>query len=799
MQSNLLAFFKNKPKSYPNPPTKRALPDDFIAKADKKKTKQDNAFEDDPIVTDDELILKPSNHFNLGQPTPKSIATTRTSDTSTIPSVNVFDPKKLQVCWSWLSDADGWKLYSSEINEQIEKSFNSPLKPIVKIDDQRFIDISKMVQKRYDNPTKQRIIQRKTDTNPSSTSSGSKSQSQRLEAKWLWQSETGWTPYLPELAEKLEKSFQSGRTNVDIDALRFVSVKTMLQLRKDNQAKSRMVKRIVSADDKNVNNQKSTWDSTSKSPLRNQGIRNNQLPANKETSSLPSTWAWQGNDLKWLTYSSEICKKLETEYKKPKKDQKNVLVDDQRYVDVMTMSQYRFDSTAKKRPVRRETTSWSSTKEDTQKSGKEEKIKKKDEKKVVWMRQGDKDWIEFEEKLQEKIEKAFLLFSSSRSKDSRRFKLDDLRYIDFLDMVQKRFDNENRKRWIRRLEKDEKGLKGEEEKPEFTTQNLQKKDNKPTPKVHEPQKSKWQEEENKEDTSKPGGLYEDDADEEEFTTILQKQVDKAEMFKRTSSNSNLDLKKKENIDEYDSEEGSASVSSEKTEKEKKREARRTLYKCKGNFYTIDDVPSWSDWLERNQPDLDDTSKQYFPPSSSLNEKISLWRGDITALEIDAIVNAAKASLLGGGGVDGAIHVAAGKGLYYECKTLNGCDVGAAKITMGHRLPAEYVIHTVGPIGEDKAKLKSCYRSSLQLLIKSNLRSIAFCCISTGIYGYPNDKAAHVTLKTVRKWLHNKANASKVDRIIFCVFMEKDVKLYEHLMPQYFPPVEDTKKVKEKDG
>ena len=170
--------------------------------------------------------------------------------------------------------------------------------------------------------------------------------------------------------------------------------------------------------------------------------------------------------------------------------------------------------------------------------------------------------------------------------------------------------------------------------------------------------------------------------------------------------------------------------------------------------------------------------------SWLSDKVSIYRGDITKLEIDAIVNAANNSLLGGGGLDGTIHRAAGGFLLAECKTLYGCGTGESKITSGYKLPAKNIIHTVGPVGEKSKLLKSCYQSSLELLKENNLKTIAFPCISTGIiYGYPSEKAAPVAIKTVKEFI--KKNPDKVDRVIFCLFLDKDVEIYEKLMQEYF--------------
>ena len=146
-------------------------------------------------------------------------------------------------------------------------------------------------------------------------------------------------------------------------------------------------------------------------------------------------------------------------------------------------------------------------------------------------------------------------------------------------------------------------------------------------------------------------------------------------------------------------------------------------------------------------------------------------GDITKLDCDCIVNAANNSLLGGGGVDGAIHRAAGLELLAECRTLNGCATGEAKITRGYKLPAKYVIHTVGPVysgkQSDATLLSACYKNSLDLAKDNNLHSIAFPAISTGVYGYPIKSATVIAVQTVYQWIKN--NESYAMEVIFCCF------------------------------
>jgi O-acetyl-ADP-ribose deacetylase (regulator of RNase III) len=167
--------------------------------------------------------------------------------------------------------------------------------------------------------------------------------------------------------------------------------------------------------------------------------------------------------------------------------------------------------------------------------------------------------------------------------------------------------------------------------------------------------------------------------------------------------------------------------------------------------------------------------------SDLLGRIQVVQGDITQLDVDAIVNAANESLLGGGGVDGAIHRAAGPDLLEECRKLEGCATGQAKITGGHRLKARHVIHTVGPIhrggGHGEAELlRSCYLQSLRLASDRELRSIAFPCISTGIYGYPPDEACEIAVASVRGWL---AEHDLPQEVVFCCFSAQDEDRYRH--------------------
>ncbi|MDH3453658.1 MAG: O-acetyl-ADP-ribose deacetylase [Desulfuromonadales bacterium] len=163
----------------------------------------------------------------------------------------------------------------------------------------------------------------------------------------------------------------------------------------------------------------------------------------------------------------------------------------------------------------------------------------------------------------------------------------------------------------------------------------------------------------------------------------------------------------------------------------------------------------------------------------LQAKLEIIQGDITQLAVEAIVNAANQSLLGGGGVDGAIHRSAGPQLLEECRALGGCPTGEARMTAGYKLPAKHVIHTVGPVWEGGARnednlLANCYRNSMQLAVDHKLRSVAFPSISTGVYGFPIERASRIALRVILDFI---ATEESAPRVVVTCFSEQDLNVY----------------------
>jgi O-acetyl-ADP-ribose deacetylase (regulator of RNase III) len=212
--------------------------------------------------------------------------------------------------------------------------------------------------------------------------------------------------------------------------------------------------------------------------------------------------------------------------------------------------------------------------------------------------------------------------------------------------------------------------------------------------------------------------------------------------------------------------------------------------------SVNDIPSLTQLYRDPESVLSAAtprSESTFPANDSINRRIGLIRGDITKLRLDAIVNAANKALRGGGGVDGAIHDAAGPGLLKECRPLGPIDTGEAVITKGYSLPAKHVIHTAGPIYGNETnpneKLAMCYRECLKLAVENGVETVAFSAISTGIYGFPNGPAAQIACRTVREFLETE-EGQKLSRVVFVTFVAPDVDAYNKIIPKVFPPANE---------
>ncbi|KAL7717724.1 Macro domain-containing protein [Entamoeba marina] len=199
---------------------------------------------------------------------------------------------------------------------------------------------------------------------------------------------------------------------------------------------------------------------------------------------------------------------------------------------------------------------------------------------------------------------------------------------------------------------------------------------------------------------------------------------------------------------------------------------------KPKFIEIKDISLWSG-------DVDYMFSTHYEVNPVLNDRVAIYQGDITKLKFDAVVNAANSGLRGGGGVDGCIHRAAGNQLIqYLVKHYNHCPTGDFKPTPGFNMPCKHILHGVGPIGEHPKELKSVYIRCMNYMKENKLKTIAFPCISTGIYGYDNENACPVVLSSIRKWLENNLDWKGV--IVFCCYSDKDTQIYKNNIATYFP-------------
>eukprot|EP00026_Physarum_polycephalum_P003269 Phypoly_transcript_03279.p1 GENE.Phypoly_transcript_03279~~Phypoly_transcript_03279.p1 ORF type:complete len:809 (+),score=189.02 Phypoly_transcript_03279:38-2464(+) len=778
-------------------------PDDEEEKSSYKKLKQDvnldfndDELDDNMPAPNNSKTVKSYNHTNddiedfsddeknkAPLPVSNKQTTAKSKDDST------------PVRWFWKSDAD-WIEYDSDMAGKLEKEWQGS-KQNVRVDNERFIDVKYMLQRRYDAPMKVRQVKREVAVK--APPAGSNNANKNFSSS--------------------SSSNNSNKSNYSNNSNNFNSSNSS---NSSNNSKSASYANSGNKPAPTPVYSKTTNTANSTTKSQNDKPTSSGSGSTSGSASGQARWFWKSDKGDWEEYDAKVSSKLEKKYSQKLT---NIQIDNDRYVDLKVWSQRRYDDPKKMRQIKREApstnkqnNSGNSTSSNTSASSKQNKNTSSNtaspakkptpksnnsdsnqsggSKDPIWWWQDDNDaWHKYDKAANLALELAF-------SQGSDQGRVDDERYVDFENMLQRRFDNENKKRYVKRqvmLTEAEKA-RIEKNRQEALKKLAGKGPHVSQPKIYSflaksshqsSHKPKSDTPDNKGNILKFFGTKDqtsnknnnsnnnnnndtndnnNDSDEDDIGKLMQQNKEIVEL---SDSSDEEDI---ENLDE-------------KTKIDKKRQK----YACGDDYITLSQLNSWEVSLLRLKIESDPASPYHENPNNEkYNKIISLWQGDITTLEIQAIVNAAKPSLLGGGGIDGAIHKAAGKGLVAECRFMypDGCEIGESKITGGHHLPAQYVIHTVGPVGENNNKLRSCYESSLDLLKQNELRNIAFCCVSTGIYGFPNKKAALVALRTVREWL-DKNGADSVDRIVFCVFLEKDFTIYSDFMPYFFPPASST--------
>eukprot|EP00727_Mastigamoeba_balamuthi_P006804 m51a1_g2744 hypothetical protein (637) ;mRNA; r:933766-936279 len=533
-------------------------------------------------------------------------------------------------------------------------------------------------------------------------------------------------------------------------------------------------------------------------------------PQQAAQGAAQATWMWLGDGGKWLEYEAGVARRIEEAYARGDEaariDEQRFVdvalmaqcryddpskrrvvkrlgppvtrpfpIDGERYVEFRDMTQVRFDDSSKRRSVRRGAPSPQGPavavaaapppkpqQQPRQQQQQQQQQPRRDsvasaaaaaaangEEPTRWfycLEEATNTWCEYPRDVCERLEDAV-------RRRLKTVKVDDERFVDTVNMLQKRFNDPTRKRYVQR------GVPPNAVLLSAATAV----DNPDQPSPAAPAAAAAA-------AVAPAGGSQEDGEETEVDDRLH-EIARGNIVIDDGDQTEEDRKLQEELEANWPPKAVSDLSDTAALESMPRADRRRFYKCGNDYLDVHSLRTWQQYLDKKDREY---REPFFPHSAELNEKMVLWQGDITTLEVDAIVNAAKPSLLGGGGIDGAIHRAAGHGLLDACSKLNGCAVGSAVITRGYRLPADHVIHTVGPVGEKPDLLRSCYVACLDLAAANGIRTVAFCCISTGIYGYPNKTAAHVALRAI-------------DRIVFCVFLGKDKRLYKIYMPQYFPP------------
>ncbi|GAM17338.1 hypothetical protein SAMD00019534_005130 [Acytostelium subglobosum LB1] len=633
--------------------------------------------------------------------------------------------------WSWKNDNGDYVIYKPDVCKRIEDAYAAQPKGNFKVDSERLIDFGKMIQRRIDNPNKIRQVKR-----------------------------------------ELSKATTSGAPASKPSTSTFGSKPTTTTSN-------------VSAIKKPTNSVPTTFTPPQNKPSNNGGGGSNS--SSTSTSSTSSSarptapdpmafWSWKG-DLGWNIYEEGLSVKIEEAFVNNKK---RVQIDDDRYIDLEYNAQKRYDDINKMRPIKREIRGQQSSSSSSSSSSSNQQAttttKPSTPKQPTQSSSSSSSSNKSNAPPPAKTGSTITSFFSKTNQSSSSGttpKKDNNVSTDKSDKIGK-----GRGQW------------------KWLSDNG------------------WVEYSGEVSEVIEGGFFANVADlvitvapgEKrliDYKSMLQRRLDDPELkrsIKRYVDLNPMSLankpkdspKKKPTYPVYNDDDFIDAPSSPYDSNTDDidlddpyfLQRKRALYKCGDEYVELDNIQSWFELIEEKRAKFKIQSQTIFPPNGKLNQKISLYGGDITTLEIDAIVNAARTSLLGGGGIDGAIHRAAGPGLLRECESLNGCKVGQSKITKGYRLPAKYIIHTVGPMDANSDALKSCYKTTMGLMLENQIRTVALCCVATGVYGFPAEEAAHISIRYVREWLQ--LNHNKVDRIIFCVFTTEDYKIYGKLLQTYFP-------------
>eukprot|EP01133_Synstelium_polycarpum_P008700 gene8700-10220_t len=511
--------------------------------------------------------------------------------------------------------------------------------------------------------------------------------------KWQWKDDKGsYVDYKDDFVARLEKHIvMYGDSDFKVDSERYIDLKVFLQRRYDAPTKVRQVQRVVNG--------------RIELPTMKRNVQ-----VSKPTSSPYKSTASSSSSSSSSSFSSSPYKPMATTAAKP--------------------------TIATKPTTPATTTTTTPLKALPQGSY------------PVWSWKSDDDWVDYKKETSQSLEDAY-------NQGKNKVFIDDERYVDIGNMAQKRLDSTSKMRPVRRLVKtgsnsnNNNNSTSNTTKPSLNTQQSTKQSSPPLTSPSQFQqstlnmkpKTTGQPAKDIEQKGRGKWVWQSDRDYVPYSGEHNELIESAYVNGKPANFKKVTQPQFMEFDESVFEPSTSYDTGDDIELDDPdfEEKKRSLYACGDDYLQVDNIPSWYDFIEEKRAKFK-PRQPIFTPNANINRKVSLFGGDITTLEIDAIVNAARPSLLGGGGI--------------------------------------------GPTDSDKNDLRSCYKTTLDLVLKHNIRTIAMCCVATGVYGFPNDQACAIALQVVRSWLEK--NSHRVVRIIFCVFTKEDYVTYGHQMQSYFP-------------